>query len=160
MSQVTFKQRLQDKLDVVREEWDSSRNPSARLLNQDQYVRLAFQQLNLDIERPEDQTLLLFALGRALHRGKLKPPLFLNTLVLDAEAIVRKYDLRGGKREAVKRLRVDGEYRNKYSKYTENTLLKYMKDAINRSKNPHYDELVKGRPTRVLYSRDVFAPDY
>ncbi len=65
MSQISLKQRLQDKIERVRKEWDTSRYPSARILNQDQYVRLAFQQLDLDIEQAEDQTLLLFALARA-----------------------------------------------------------------------------------------------
>ncbi len=159
MSQVSLKQRLQDKIECVRKECDTSRNPSARILNQDQYVRLAYQQLDLDIEQPEDQIVLLRALGRALHAGgPLKPDRYLNNLILDAEAIVKKHGLTGGKRESVKRLKLDGEYRHKYEDYTENTLLQHMKDALNRDKNPYYDELVKGRPTRELYSRTVFAP--
>jgi hypothetical protein len=157
MSEVSLKQRLQDKIETVRKEWDTSRNPSARVLNQDQYVRLTFQRLDLDVEKPEDQTLLLFALGRFLHSGQLRPPYFLNTLMKDAQAIVKKEGLTGGKREAVRRLRLADGYRDKYAKYTENTLLKYMNEAVNRNKNPYYDELANGLPVHVLpYNRTVF----
>ena len=107
MAQDSFKQRLKGEIDSIRGEWDKSRNPSIRVHNSDRYVRLVFERLDLDIEKPEHQTLLLFALGRVLRGSRpLKPARFLNTLILDAEAIVKKHGPGGGKREAIQRLRL------------------------------------------------------
>src|SRR2546421_11947213 len=57
-------------------------------LEDDPYVRLAFQRLELDLKKIEDHALLLRAVARVLHNGRLKPVGFLNDLIKDAEKIV------------------------------------------------------------------------
>jgi hypothetical protein len=155
MSQVGFQQRLQQELNSLRENWNRLPEKSKNKPQEDEYVRLAFQNANLDVLKPEDQVLFLLGVARVLRGRKgLKPPGFLNTLARDAEAAIQKFGLTG-KRQACEVLAQRNEYRTKYGKYTSNTLLKLLDKATDRYENPDYEELVKGRPTREKYDRVV-----
>ena len=128
MSSVTLKQRLSNRIDDLRG------GKSKESFEDDPYVRLAFQSLDLNLNDTEDRALVLRALGWELQGGRLlRPAGFLNDLVIDAQKLVDE-GLTGGKQEAVRRLKSDGRYRHKYKKYTTHTLLKYLAHAIKRDK--------------------------
>jgi DNA repair exonuclease SbcCD ATPase subunit len=155
VSQVGFKERLRQELDSLRENWNQLPEKSKKTPLLDEYVRLAFQNADLDIFKPEDQVLFVLGLARVLHGRKgLKPPGFLNALAQDAEAAIKKFDL-SGRRQACKYLAQRNEYKTKYGNYRPNTLLKLLEKATDRHENPDYEELTKGRPPRKKHDRHV-----
>jgi hypothetical protein len=155
VSSVTLKQRLSNRIDDLRA------GKSKESFEDDPYVRLAFQSLDLNLNDTEDRALLLRALGWALQGSRLlRPAGFLNNLVIDAQKLVDE-GLTGGRQEAVKRLKSDGRYRHKYQEYSTHTLLKYLAHATERNKNPDFDKLAdlyKDRPLPKPYSRKHFGP--
>lgn len=151
MSQVGFKERLQQQLDSLRENWNRLPEKSKKDPLKDEYVQLGFKNAELDILKSEDQALFLMAAARVLHgRRGLKPPGFYNTLAQDAEAAIKKYGL-SGKREACKHLARG----TKYGKYKANTLLKLLDKAADPHENPDHEELTRGRPPRKKHDRHV-----
>ena len=118
-----------------------------------------FNELGLDRETTENHDLLLRAFCRDLHGAiPLKPVGFFNDLILDAEKMTSENPT-GGKRQAVKLLRTQSPYRQKYENYASHTLLKFMAHALKREKNPDFDklwEIAKGRPKHKKYSRTSF----
>jgi hypothetical protein len=154
LSSETFVQRLTKRIEDVRRD-------SKESVRDDRYVKLAFQRLGLDLEKNEDHDLLLRAFCRALHGAiPLKPVGFFTDLILDTEKMASENPT-GGRRQAVKRLRTDSRYRQKYGKYTWHTLLKLMDHACDRKKNPDYGklwEIAEGRPKHKKYSRTSFLP--